>query len=86
MSLGGKCAFSTVMSLLLHMCILIRCCSGLCVLMALGMFMFVKVMSSLINEVSPSLFVSCIVMMSGWVLCTRLLSSSILYLMPFMLI
>ena len=31
-------------------------------------------------------FVSCIVMMSGWVLCTRFLSSSILFLMPFMLI
>ena len=31
-------------------------------------------------------FVSCIVMMSGWVLCTRYFSSSILFLMPFMLI
>ena len=31
-------------------------------------------------------FVSCIVMMSGWVLCTRFFSSSILFLMPFMLI
>ena len=31
-------------------------------------------------------FVSCIVMMSGWVLCTRLFSSLILFLMPFMLI
>ena len=31
-------------------------------------------------------FVSCIVMMSGWVLCTRSFSSSILFLMPFMLI
>ena len=60
----------------------------------LGMFMFVKVMSSLISVMSPpsclcSLsvrmvvywgilafcvsFVSCIVMMSGWELCTRFL-------------
>ena len=31
-------------------------------------------------------FVSCIVMMSGLVLCTRFFSSSILFLMPFMLI
>ena len=31
-------------------------------------------------------FFSCTVMMSGWVLCTRFLSSSILFLMPFMLI
>ena len=53
MSLGAKYAFSTVMSLLLYMCILIRCSSVFCVLTALGMFMFVKVMSSLINVVSP---------------------------------
>ena len=31
-------------------------------------------------------YVSCIMMMSGWVLCTRFLRSSILFLMPFMLI
>ena len=31
-------------------------------------------------------FVSYIVMMSGWVLCTMFLSSSILFLMPFMFI
>ena len=31
-------------------------------------------------------FVSCIVMMSGWVLCTIFFSSSILFLMPFMFI
>ena len=31
-------------------------------------------------------FVSCIVMMSGWVLCTIFFSSSILFLIPFMLI
>ena len=45
--------FSTVMSLVLPMCILISCSSVLCVLMALGMFMFVKVMSSLISVRSP---------------------------------
>ena len=38
------------MSLVLPMCILISCSS---VLMALGMFMFVKVMSSLISVMSP---------------------------------
>ena len=88
MSLGGKYVLATVMSLVLPMCILISCSSVLCVLMALGMFMFVKVVSSLISVMSPppclcSLsvrmvgylafcvsFVSCIVMMSGWVLCT----------------
>ena len=31
-------------------------------------------------------FVSCIAMMSNWVLCTRFFNSSILFLMPFMLI
>ena len=31
-------------------------------------------------------FVSCIVMVSGWMLCTRFFSSSILFLMPFMLL
>ena len=36
MSLGGKCAFATVMSLVLPMCILISCRSVLCVLMVLG--------------------------------------------------
>ena len=44
------------MSLVLPMCILISCSSVLCVLMALGMFMFVKVMSSLISVMSPFLF------------------------------
>ena len=53
MSLGGKYVFATVMSLVLSMCILIGCNSVLCVLMALGMFMFVKVMSSLISVMSP---------------------------------
>ena len=41
MSLGGKYVFAIDMSLVLHMCILISCSSVLCVLMALGMFMFV---------------------------------------------
>ena len=52
-SLGGKYVFATVMFLVLPMCILINCSSVLCVLIALGMFMFVKVMSSLINVMSP---------------------------------
>ena len=55
MSLGGKYVFATVMSLVLPMCILISCSSVLCVLMALGMFMFVKVMSSLFSLMSPLL-------------------------------
>ena len=54
-SLGGQYAFATVMSLVLPMCILISCSSVLCVLMALGTFMFVKVMSSLISVMSPLL-------------------------------
>ena len=37
--------FATVMRLVLHMCILTSCSSVICVLMALGKFMFVKVMS-----------------------------------------
>ena len=45
MSLGGKYVFATVMSLVLPMYILISCSSVLCVLMTLGMLMFVKVMS-----------------------------------------
>ena len=44
--------FATVMCLVLPMCILISCGSVLCVLMALGMFMFMKVMSSLISVMS----------------------------------
>ena len=88
------------------MCILISCSSVLCVLMSLGMFMFVKVMSSVICVMShpPCLcvwwcsggifgvlafcasLVSYIVMMTGWVLCTTFLRSSILFLMEFMLI
>ena len=53
MSLGGKYVFATVMCLVLPMCILISCNSILCVLMALGMLMFMKVMSSLISVMSP---------------------------------
>ena len=45
--------WATVMSLVLPMCILISCSSVFCVLMALGMFLFVKVMSSLISVISP---------------------------------
>ena len=45
--------FATVMYLVLHMCILMSCSFVFCVLMALGMFMFVKVMSSLISVMSP---------------------------------
>ena len=52
---GGKYAFATVMSLFLPMCIWISCSSVLCVLMALGMFMFVKVMPSMISVMSPLL-------------------------------
>ena len=47
--------FATVMCLVLPRCILISCSSVLCVLMVLGMFMFVKVMSSLISVMSPAL-------------------------------
>ena len=45
--------FSTVMCLVLPMCILISCSTVLCVFMVLGMFMFVKVRSSLISVMSP---------------------------------
>ena len=44
--------FTIVMCLVLPMCILISCSSVLCVFMALGMFMFVKVMSSFISVMS----------------------------------
>ena len=49
--------FATVMCLVLPMYILTSCSSVLCVLMTLGMFMFVKVMSSLMSVMSPCLFV-----------------------------
>ena len=52
MSLGGKYVFVPVMSPVLPMCILISCSSVLSVLMALGMFMLVKVMSYLISVMS----------------------------------
>ena len=52
MSLGGKYVFATVMCLVLPMCILISCSSVLCVLISLGMFLFVKIMSSLISVMS----------------------------------
>ena len=89
-----KVCVATVMSLVLPKCILISCSSVFCVLMALGIGLFVKVMSALISVMNPLLvcalclcvwwcifgvlafcvsFVSCIVMMSGWVLCTRFL-------------
>ena len=45
--------FATVMFLVLPMCILISCSYVLCVLMALCMFKFVKVMSSLIRVITP---------------------------------
>ena len=45
--------FATVMSLVLHMCIFTSCSSMLCVLMSLGMVMFVKLMSSLIRVMNP---------------------------------
>ena len=52
MSLGAKYVFATVMSLVLPMCILISssCSSVLCMLMALGIFMFVKVMFDQFDE------------------------------------
>ena len=45
---------ATVIALVLHMCILISGSSMLWVLMALGMFMFVKVISYLISVMSPT--------------------------------
>ena len=48
--------FATVMCLVLPMCILTSCSSVLCMLLALGMFKFVNVMSSWMNVMSPSLF------------------------------
>ena len=45
--------FATVMCLVLPMYTLISCSSVLCVLMALGIFMFVEVMSFLINVMNP---------------------------------
>ena len=61
-SLGEKYVFAIVMCLVLPMCILTSCSSVVCVFMALGMFMFDKVMSSLMSAMrvpppTPSLFV-----------------------------
>ena len=64
MSIDGKYVFTNVMSLVLPMCILISCSSVLCVLMAFGMFMFVKVMSSLIGVMRPLLV--CALCMCVW--------------------
>ena len=71
--------FATVMCFVLPMCILISCSSVLCVLMALGMFMFVKVMSSLISVMSPppclcSLSVRMVVYWGVLTFCVRFVS------------
>ena len=109
MSVGGKYVFATVMCLVFPMCILISCSSVLGVLMALGMFMFVKVMSSLISVMIPLLVCVlccayggvvryfwcfsflcefCFLYYDDVCLCVvyEFFSSSILFLMPFMLI
>ena len=52
--------FATVMCLVLPMCILISCSSALGVLMAMGMFIFVKFMSSLISVMSPPSCLCCL--------------------------
>ena len=68
MSIVGKYVFATVMSLVLPMCILISCSSVLCVLMALGMFMFVKVMPSLISlmRTPPPCLLVCALCLCVW--------------------
>ena len=95
MSLGGKCVFATVMSLVWPMCIFISCSSVLCMLMALGMFMFVKVMSSLISVMSPPtclcspmcIFISCssvlcMLMALGMFMFVKVMSSLISVMSP----
>ena len=57
------------MCLVLPMCILIICSSVLCVLMALGMFMFVKVMSSLISVMTPSCCLCSLSVRMGYITC-----------------
>ena len=52
--------FAAVMCLVLPMCILISCSSVVCVLMALGMFMFVKVMSSVISPLPVCALCLCV--------------------------
>ena len=59
---------ATVMCLVLPMCISISCSSVLCVLMALGMFMLVKVKSSLISVMNhpPPLLVCALCLCVWW--------------------
>ena len=52
MSLGGNYVFTTVMCLVLPMCILTSFSFVVCLLLALGMFIFVKVMSSFMILIS----------------------------------
>ena len=52
-TLVTPCLLEESTCLVLPMCILISGSSVLCVLMALSMFMFVKVMSSLISVMNP---------------------------------
>ena len=60
MSLGRKYVFPTVMCLVFPMCILTSCSSVLCVLMDLGMCMFVNIMSLLMSVMStPPFCVPC---------------------------
>ena len=72
MSLGGKYVFATVMCLVLIMSSFIsvgspsHCVCSLSVRMVM-LWGILGVLAFCVN------FVSCIVMMSGWVLCTRLL-------------
>ena len=83
MSLCRKYVFATVMCLVLPMCILISCSSVLCVLMALGMFMFMKVMSSLISVMSPLLVCTlclCVWWCSGVFLVFMLIRSMTMFL------
>ena len=58
-SLGRKYLFATAMCLVL--CILTRCSSVLCVFMTWSMFMFVNIMSSLMNVMSPPRLFVCLV-------------------------
>ena len=51
MSLGGKYVFATLMCFVLPMCIFTSCSSVVCVLISLGIFMFMNVMSSLMSVV-----------------------------------
>ena len=53
MFLGGKYVLATVMCFVLSICILTSCSFVLCVLMALGMFVFMNVRPSLMSVMSP---------------------------------